>query len=107
MKNKNRIKRLGHVVYTVRDARNEKLLAEARADAKFEAQRAKQATKILKDMGLNAQPKPHATGLHPRIGTLSRWDIDGSPTYYIWQGEDMITSTSVDELMDYLNAEAV
>ena len=94
-------------IYTLRDARNEKLLAEAHADAKFEAQRAKQAAKILKTMGLNEQPKPHATNLHPRIGNLSRWDIEGQPTYYIWQGEDMITSTSVEELMAYINAEAL
>lgn len=94
-------------IYTLRDARNEKLLAEARADAKFEAQRAKQAAKILKAMGMNEQPKPHATHLHPRIGTLSRWDADGNPSYYIWQGEDMITSTSVEELMGYLNAETL
>ena len=94
-------------IYTLRDARNEKLLAEARADAKFEAQRAKQAAKILKAMSMNEQPKPHQTHLHPRIGTLSRWDADGNPSYYIWQGEDMITSTSVEELMGYLNAETL
>ena len=94
-------------IYTLRDARNEKLLAEARADAKFEAQRAKQAAKILKAVGLNEQPKPHATNLHPRIGNLNRWDIEGQPTYYIWQGEDMITSTSIEELMGYINAETL
>ena len=54
-----------------------------------------------------SERKPHLTGLHPRIGTLARWDIDGNPTYYIWQGEDMITSTNVEELMNYINAETL
>ena len=34
MKSKNRIKRLGHVIYTVREARNERILADAKAEAR-------------------------------------------------------------------------
>lgn len=100
MKKKNQIR-------TVRDARSEKLLLDAELFARGDAAEARKAKKLLKALGLKSERKPHATGLHPRICNLNRWDIDGNPTYYIWQGEDMISSTSVDELMDYLNAETV
>ena len=92
-------------ITTVRDARIEKLMADEVMFAKHDAAQAKRQAKIFKAIGLNAEPKPHATHLHPRIGTLSRWDANGNPTYYIWQGQDMITSTSVEELMGYINAE--
>ena len=76
--------------FTVRDARLEKLLADAKREARIDKAAAKHAK------------KPHQTHLHPRIGTLSRWDRQGNPFYYIWQGEEMIASISVEELMGYI-----
>jgi hypothetical protein len=77
-------------IFTVRDARLEKLLADANREARVGKAAAKHAK------------KPHDTNLHPRIGILNRWDRHGNPIYYIWQGDEIIASVSVEELMGYI-----
>lgn len=77
-------------IFTLHDARLEKLLANATREARIDKAAAKHAR------------KPHETNLHPRIGILNRWDRQGNPFYYIWQGEEMIASISVEELMGYI-----
>jgi hypothetical protein len=58
------------------------------------------------------QNKPHATDLHPAIGTINRWDGEGNPFYYIIVKDEVmevtqvIESTSIESLMGLINETA-
>jgi hypothetical protein len=47
------------------------------------------------------QKKPHATDLHPAIGTINRWDKKGNPFYYTLDRRDgsIVEHTSIEALM--------
>jgi hypothetical protein len=47
------------------------------------------------------QKKPHATDLHPAIGTINRWDKKGNPFYYTLDRRDgsIVEHTDLQALM--------
>lgn len=73
-------------IYTLRDARAEKIAHDERQVAR----EMRAARKIVARM-----PHERADKLHPRVGTLNRWDEKGMPFYYIIDRGIVIESTNL------------
>lgn len=88
-KNKNKI-------YTLLDARAERIADDARQMAREKRAAHKAALRQAYYSGGRA---PHRTDLHPRIGVINRWDAEGQPYYYIVDDHGWtIESTNIDYL---------
>lgn len=83
-------------IYTLRDARDEKVMA----DLALQLKEAKAEAKMWKKWGIEVERKPHETNLPAHIGTLNRWDRQGNPTYYMVRNGEVLMANSVQALLN-------